>query len=78
MVYVSATFLMNLLGLYNVHFIFNFTKAAAGPTSTTPRTSTSPCSRSSCCSPGLINVFRSHLVAVLYNISVWWNVLGVP
>ena len=28
-VYVSATFLMNLLGLYNVHFIFNFAKAAA-------------------------------------------------
>ena len=28
-VYVSATFLMNLLGLYNVHFIFNFVKAAA-------------------------------------------------
>jgi amino acid transporter len=27
--YVCATFLMNLLGLYNVHFIFNFSKAAA-------------------------------------------------
>ncbi len=27
--YVCATFLMNLLGLYNVHFIFNFAKAAA-------------------------------------------------
>src|ERR1700681_2982018 len=27
--YVCATFLMNLLGLYNVHFIFNFTKASA-------------------------------------------------
>ena len=26
---------------------------------------------------GLINVFRSHLVAVLYNFSVWWNVIGV-
>src|ERR1700688_2353071 len=25
--YVCASFLMNLLGLYNVHFIFNFTKA---------------------------------------------------
>src|ERR1700722_6876926 len=28
-VYVSATFLVFLLGLYNVHFIFNFAKAAA-------------------------------------------------
>ena len=41
--YVGATFLMNLLGLYNVHFIFNFAKAR--PTSTTPRTSNSRCSR---------------------------------
>src|SRR5262249_43932495 len=24
-----------------------------------------------------VNVFRSHLVAVLYNISVWWNIVGV-
>ncbi len=29
-IYVSATFLINLLGLYEVHFIFNFVKAAAG------------------------------------------------
>ena len=28
--YVCATFLIYLLGLYNVHFIFNFVKAAAG------------------------------------------------
>src|ERR1700689_2643977 len=28
--YVCATFLMNLLGIYNVHFVFNFAKAAAG------------------------------------------------
>src|SRR6201982_643519 len=27
--YVCATFLMNLLGLYDVHFIFNFAKASA-------------------------------------------------
>ncbi len=27
--YVCATFLMNLLGLYNVHFVFNFAKASA-------------------------------------------------
>src|SRR5579859_8162004 len=27
-IYVCATFLMNLLGLYGVHFIFNFPKAA--------------------------------------------------
>src|SRR5271157_5760415 len=29
-VYVSATFLSFLLGLYNTHFIFNWTKVAAG------------------------------------------------
>src|SRR5277367_270694 len=29
-VYVIATFLINLHGLYEVHFIFNFVKAAAG------------------------------------------------
>ena len=29
-IYVSATFLMYTLGLYEVHFIFNFAKAAAG------------------------------------------------
>src|SRR5471030_2562502 len=29
-IYVSATFLINLLGLYEVHFIFNFVKASAG------------------------------------------------
>jgi len=34
-VYVSATFLINLLGLYEVHFIFNFVKAAAGTNVTT-------------------------------------------
>src|SRR5215469_3007958 len=29
-IYVCASFLTYLLGLYKVHFIFNFTKAAAG------------------------------------------------
>src|SRR5579875_1055175 len=28
--FVCGSFLMNLLGLYNLHFIFNFSKAAAG------------------------------------------------
>ncbi len=36
--YVCSTFLMNLLGLYNLHFIFNFRRRRLRPTFTTPRT----------------------------------------
>ena len=36
--YVCSAFLMNLLGLYNVHFIFNFARPPPPPTSTTSRT----------------------------------------
>src|ERR1700690_2933688 len=76
-VYVSATFLMNLLGLYNVHFIFNFTKAAAATNVHYSAHVNFALFVFILIVAGLINVFRSHLVAVLYNFSVWWNVLGV-
>src|ERR1700758_1438818 len=76
-IYVSATFLMYTLGLYEVHFIFNFAKAAAG-------TNLHYTAHVNFALFGvillldlLVNVFRSHLVAVLYNISVWWNIVGV-
>src|SRR5246127_72157 len=76
-IYVSATLLMYTLGLYEVHFIFNFAKAAAG-------TNLHYTAHVNFALFGvillldlLVNVFRSHLVALLYNISVWWNIVGV-
>jgi amino acid transporter len=76
-IYVSATFLMYTLGLYEVHFIFNFAKAAAG-------TNLHYTAHVNFALFGfillldlLVNVFRSQLVAFLYNISVWWNIVGV-
>src|SRR5271168_931019 len=76
-VYVSATFLMNLLGLYSVNFIFNFTKAAAATNVHYSAHVNFALFVFILIIAGAINVFRSHLVAVLYNFSVWWNVLGV-
>ena len=76
-VYVSATFMMNLLGLYNVNFIFNFTKAAAATDVHYSAHVNFALFVFILLIAGMINVFRSHLVAVLYNFSVWWNVLGV-
>src|SRR5271155_2831129 len=75
--YVCASFLMNLLGLYNVHFIFNFTKAAAGENVHYSAHVNFALFAFLLVVAGLINVFRSHLVSVLYSFSVWWNVLGV-
>jgi len=76
-IYVSATFLMYTLGLYDVHFVFNFAKAAAG-------TNLHYTAHVNFALFGLIllldifiNVFRGQLVAFLYNISVWWNIVGV-
>jgi amino acid transporter len=76
-IYVSATFLMYTLGLYDVHFVFNFAKAAAG-------TNLHYTAHVNFALFGLIllldllvNIFRSHIVAVLYNVSVWWNIVGV-
>ncbi len=69
---------MNLLGLYNVHFIFNFTKAAAF---TDVHYSAHVNFALFALHPGrstaLINVFSSHLVSLFNAISVWWHVIGV-
>jgi amino acid transporter len=76
-IYVSATFLMYTLGLYEVHFIFNFAKAAAGTNLHYTAHVNFALFGVILALDLLVNVFRSHLVAVLYNISVWWNIIGV-
>ncbi|MGO9960853.1 MAG: amino acid permease [Solirubrobacteraceae bacterium] len=78
--YVCATFLMNLLGLYNLHFIFNFARAA-GLTSNASVHYTADVNFALFALilliHGLINVFSSHLVSMFNGISVWWHVVGV-
>jgi amino acid transporter len=76
-VYVSATFLVYLLGLYNVHFIFDFARAAAG-------TNVHYTAHVEFAVFGVIllldlltNVFSSHLVSIFNGVSVWWHVIGV-
>jgi amino acid transporter len=75
--YVCATFLMNLLGLYNVHFIFNFTKAAAGSNVHYSAHVNFALFAFLLVIHGLINVFSSHLVSIFNGISVWWHLIGV-
>jgi amino acid transporter len=75
--YVCASFLMNLLGLYNVHFIFNFTKAAAGTDVHYSAHVNFALFAAILLLHGLINVFSSHLVSMFNAISVWWHVIGV-
>jgi amino acid transporter len=76
-VFVSATFLMNLLGLYNVHFIFNFAKAAAGTDLHYTAHVNFALFAFILIVHGLINVFSSHLVSLFNTVSVWWHVIGV-
>ena len=76
-VYVSATFLMNLLGLYNVHFIFNFSKAAAGTDVHYSAHVNFALFLFILALDLIVNVFSSHLVSLFNNISVWWHVIGV-
>src|ERR1700724_822209 len=68
--YVCATFLMNLLGLYNAHIIFNFSKAAAATDVHYSAHVNFAVFGAILLLGLLINVFRSHLVAVVNNISV--------
>ncbi len=75
--YVCATFLMNLLGLYDVHFIFNFTKAAAGTSVDYSAHVNFAVFAVILVAHGLINVFSSHLVSLFYSFSAWWNIVGV-
>ncbi len=75
--YVCASFLMNLLGLYNVHFIFNFTKAAAFTDIHYSAHVNFALFGALLALHGMINVFSSHLVSLFNAVSVWWHVLGV-
>jgi amino acid transporter len=76
-VYVSATFLVYLLGLYNVHFIFDFAKAAAGTNVHYTAHVEFAVFGAILLLDLLTNVFSSHLVSIFNGISVWWHVLGV-
>jgi amino acid transporter len=75
--YVCATFLMNLLGLYNVHFVFNFVKASSGSSVHYTAHVIFAVFAVILIIHGLINVFSSHLVSLFNGISVWWHVIGV-
>jgi amino acid transporter len=75
--YVCASFLMNLLGLYNLHFIFNFAKAAAGTNVHYSAHVNFALFAFILVVHGLVNAFRSHLVSIFNGISVWWHVIGV-
>ncbi len=76
-VYVSAAFLVNLLGLYNLHFIFNFGKAAAGTDVHYTAHVIFVMFAVILLFDLVVNVFSSHLVSLFNNISVWWHVIGV-
>jgi amino acid transporter len=75
--YVCATFLMNLLGLYDVHFIFNFAKAAAATNVHYSAHVNFALFALLLTIHGLVNVFSSHLVSIFNGISVWWHLIGV-
>jgi amino acid transporter len=78
--YVCATFLTYLLGLYNVHFIFSFPKAAGLTASANVHYTahvTFAVFAAILLLHGLINVFSSHLVSIFNGVSVWWHVIGV-
>jgi amino acid transporter len=75
--FVCATFLMNILGLYNLHFIFNFTKAVAGTDLHYTAHVNFALFALILLIHGLLNVFSSHLVSLFNTISVWWHVIGV-
>jgi amino acid transporter len=72
--YAAATFLNYLLGLYNVHFIANF--SASDPVAASLH-HTFELFVVILVAHGLINVFSSPLVALFNRVSVWWHVIGV-
>ena len=76
-VYVSSAFLVNLLGLFNVDFIFNFTKATAGTDIHYTAHVIFAMFAVILVMDLVINVFSSHLVSMFNNISVWWHIIGV-
>jgi len=72
-IYVSAQFLVTLLGLYKVNFVFNFASANVHYSAHVVFAMFALI----LVIHGLINVFSSHLVSIFTGISVWWHVLGV-
>ncbi|HMD57877.1 MAG TPA: amino acid permease [Solirubrobacteraceae bacterium] len=76
-IYVCASFLINLLGQYSVHFIWNFEKAAASTDVHYTAHVNFWMFVILVAVAALINIFSSHLVAMFYNVSVWWNIVGV-
>jgi amino acid transporter len=72
-VYISATFLVTLLGLYNVNFIFNFASTNVHYLAHIDFAVFAVI----LIVAGLLNVFSSHLMSLFNRVSVWWNVVGV-
>jgi len=72
-IYVSAQFLVTLLGLYNVNFIFNFASTNVHYSAHVVFAMFAII----LVVHGLINVFSSHLVSIFNGISVWWHLIGV-
>jgi amino acid transporter len=72
-VYISGTFLVSLLGLYNVNFIFNFASTNVKYLAHVYFAVFAII----LVVAGLLNVFSSHLMSLFNRVSVWWNVLGV-
>jgi len=75
--YVCASFLTVLFGLYHGHFIFDWSKAAAGTDVHYSAHVKFAVFAVILTIHGLINVFSSHLVSIFNAISVWWHVIGV-
>ena len=75
--YVCSAFITYLLGLYNLHFIFNWSKAASGADIHYTAHVTFALFAVIVIAHGLINVFSSELVSKFTRISVWWHVIGV-
>jgi amino acid transporter len=71
--YACAQFMQSLLGLYNVHFIFNFASTNVKYIAHVLFV----LFLAILVVGGLINVFSSHLLSLFNRISVWWHVIGV-
>jgi amino acid transporter len=71
--YAAASFLGALLGLYNVHFIFNFASTNVHYDAHVVFALFALI----LLLHGLINVFSGHLVSIFNGVSVWWHVIGV-
>jgi amino acid transporter len=71
--YAAASFLSALLGLYDVHFIFNFASTNVHYDAHVVFAVFAVI----LVVHGLINIFSGHLVSIFNGVSVWWHVFGV-